>query len=113
MGNRPSRTSRNETGDDIGTLWRMQRRDRVARCALIASATGFELRVLVDGETLLTERCARAEEAFSVAEGWKQRMILRGWRQIVPRSRPGGLRRNCLTMSATDGRAPRRSNPHP
>jgi hypothetical protein len=80
-------TSRHDTFDDVGTLWMMRRRDRTARCALMSWPAGFEVRVLVDGETLLTERCDRAGDAFVVADRWKQRMLARGWYQVIPSSR--------------------------
>jgi hypothetical protein len=44
----------------------------------------WELRVLVDGEILLAERCPRGAEAFGVAELWMGRMLDQGWRQVVP-----------------------------
>jgi hypothetical protein len=64
----------------------MQRDDRVARCALLAWAGDWELRVLVDGEILLAERCARSDEAFTLADKWKRRMLDRSWQQVLPRS---------------------------
>ena len=86
MRNRPARTSRKDTTNDVGTLWTMRRRQRNARCALVAWPDGWELRVLVDREILLAERCARPDEAFALAERWKHRMLDHGWQQIVPRS---------------------------
>jgi hypothetical protein len=64
----------------------MRRRERSARCALMSRPGRLELRVVVDGETLLVDRCARAEEAFTLAERWKHRMIEKGWQQVVPRA---------------------------
>ena len=86
MRTRTRRTSRQDTATDVGTLWTMQRREYSARCALMTGLWGWELLVLVDGETLLAKRCARADEAFALAEQWKHRMLEQGWRQIVPRS---------------------------
>jgi hypothetical protein len=76
---------RQQTANDVGTLWTMQRRDRSARCALMACPGHWELRVLVDGDILLSECCARPNDAFVLAEQWKRRMLERGWQQIVPR----------------------------
>jgi hypothetical protein len=72
----------------------MRRPDHAARCALLAIADGWELRVLVDGESLLSEQCTRVDEAFELAERWKRRMLDQGWQQVVPR----------LSAGANDGR---------
>jgi hypothetical protein len=81
---KPSDT-RHDVPQDVGTLWTMQRQDLTARCALLAWPDGWELRVLVDGQPMLTERCSRSEEAFSIAERWKLHLVERSWRQIVPK----------------------------
>jgi hypothetical protein len=78
-----SRTSR-ERPDDVGTLWTMLRTDHTARCALIAWPRDWEIRVLVDGEPILSERCGRTGELFAVAERWRHRMLNDHWQQIVP-----------------------------
>lgn len=74
---------------DVGTLWMMRRSGHLVRCALLAWTVDWELRVVVDGETLLSERCPRGAEAFSLAERWRGRMLDQGWQQIVPNLRPG------------------------
>jgi hypothetical protein len=40
--------------------------------------------VLLDGDILRAERCARYEQAFELAERWRGRMIDRGWVQLRP-----------------------------
>ena len=67
-------------------MWTMQRRGHRARCALIARAGEWELRVLVDGVLMLTKWCERAADSFSIAETWKHRMLKDGWRQVVPKA---------------------------
>ena len=79
-----SRSSRHDGSEDVGTLWTMHRREHSARCALIARRNGWEVRVLMGRDVLLEERCQRADEAFSVAELWRTRMVRGGWRQVVP-----------------------------
>jgi hypothetical protein len=79
-----SKTSRDTVVQDVGTLWLLQRNDVTARCALLTSGDGWELRALVGAEPILTQRCDRTEDAFAVAELWKRRLIDQGWRQIVP-----------------------------
>ena len=69
---------------DVGTLWTMRRLGHRARCALIDRAGDWELRVLADGEVLLTQRCGRGSEAFALAETWKRRMLAQGWHLVVP-----------------------------
>jgi hypothetical protein len=72
--------------NDVGTLWTMRRHEYQARCALMAWAVDWELRIVVDGKTLLSERCPRGSEAFRLAEEWRGRMIRQGWRQITPQA---------------------------
>jgi hypothetical protein len=79
-----SRSSLDAAAQDVGTLWMLQRSDVTARCALLNSRAGWELRAIVGAETILTERCDRTEDAFAVADLWKRRLIDQGWRQIVP-----------------------------
>jgi hypothetical protein len=81
---RESRSSRHDPSDDVGTLWTVRRRDHVARCALIARRHRWEVRVLINRDLLLEERCAGPSEAFSVGERWRQRMLHDGWQQVVP-----------------------------
>lgn len=83
MRNRPPKT-REETAEDVGTLWTMQRQGRTSRCALMAWPRAWELRVVAGDETLQSERCDRAGEAFMLAERWKRWMLAQGWRQVVP-----------------------------
>jgi hypothetical protein len=86
---------REETASDVGTLWTMRRSGRRARCALMACAGEWELRVLEDGEAVFTERCPRGDEVFVIAELWKRRMFEQGWDQVVPgspRRTPGDRR---------------------
>jgi hypothetical protein len=85
MRTRKRSETRNYQPQDVGTLWTMQRQDLTARCALLAWPDGWELRVLVDGKPMLTERCSRSDEAFKIADQWKLHLVERSWRQIVPR----------------------------
>lgn len=85
-----TKQSKQDAPDDVGTLWTMRQRGSRARCALMAWSDEWELRVLIDGETLLSERCATAADAFALAKTWKQRMLEHGWLQVVP-NRPGRL----------------------
>jgi hypothetical protein len=87
---RPSRSSRQDGAEDVGTLWTMHRREHSARCALIARRTGWEVRVLIGRDSLLEERCDRADEAFSIGERWRVRLLEDGWQQVVPPSRDRG-----------------------
>jgi len=62
----------------------MRRLDYQARCALIAWAADWELRLVVNGVTLLSGRGPRGAEAFRLADEWRSRMIRQGWRQVTP-----------------------------
>jgi hypothetical protein len=76
---RSSSLDRDGTLRDIGTLWTLKRGESSARCVLLAMPAGLELRVLMDGTILRTERCGRHDEAFELAERWRGRMMDRGW----------------------------------
>jgi hypothetical protein len=80
-----------DTPYDAGTLWTMRHFDQRARCALLAWPSEWELRVIVDGRTLLSQRCPRGSEAFELAETWRQRMVAQHWTQIVPAAGPRPL----------------------
>ena len=83
MGKRHDR-ARQDAPEDVGTLWLMRHQDLTARCALLAWPGGWELRVLIDGDAMLSERCDRADEAFSLAEQWQRRLSDQAWRLVVP-----------------------------
>lgn len=84
MKNRASQRADQEP-NDVGTLWTMKRDELTARCALLAWPDNWELRVIVDGRTMLAERCQCSEEAFSLAERWRLRLTDQSWQQIIPR----------------------------
>jgi hypothetical protein len=64
---------------DVGTMWTMTRDGAVARCALLSLPSEWELRVLVDGTPLCSERCMLPKDVFSLAEVWQGRLAGRGW----------------------------------
>ena len=68
-------------GEDIGTLWTLQRDECTARCALLAFAEACELHVFVNGELLLSQRCEIQHEVFELAERWRGRMAEHGWKK--------------------------------
>lgn len=78
------RSARDHDPHDVGTLWTMRRSGHSARCALITRRGRWELRVLIDRDLLLADRCDGPADAFSVAERWKEQMLLDGWLQVVP-----------------------------
>ena len=76
--------TRKDSPKDVGTLWIMRRSHHSARCALLERFGTWELRIVIDGEMLLSERCRRGSAAFALAETWKGRMSDDGWRQVLP-----------------------------
>ena len=68
---------------DIGTLWTLIRRESAAVCSLFATGAGLELRVLVDGTILRSDRCDSHAHAFELAERWRTRLLERGWTRVV------------------------------
>ena len=79
------RDSRVELRFDVGTLWTLERDTHVARCALVWVPHAWELCVLIDDESLLSERCSTVAEVLAVAAAWGTRLRRSGW------SQPGGL----------------------
>ena len=79
-----TRRAPEQAPQNVGTLWTMGRCDLTARCALLAPASGWELRVLIDGMCLLAEQRRRSDEAFAFGDLWKRRLLDRGWRQVIP-----------------------------
>jgi hypothetical protein len=76
---RSSAVQPNSVLRDIGTLWTLKRAESSARCILLAMPDGLELRVMMDGSLLRAERCERHDQAFALAERWRDRMLDRGW----------------------------------
>jgi hypothetical protein len=81
---RISALNRNGVSRDIGTLWTLKRAESTARCVLLATAGGVELRVLLDGTILRAERSDNHQQAFELAERWRGRMMDRGWVGVRP-----------------------------
>lgn len=90
MRNDKVRDSRKDAPEDIGTLWSMARGDHRARCVLMVFRGRWEIRVLVDGTSVLSEHCSEPAAGFVLAEKWKRQMFAHGWRQVMP---PTGNRR--------------------
>jgi hypothetical protein len=93
-----NRFSSDSTPYDAGTLWTLRHADKRARCALLAWPAGWELRVIVDGRTFLSQRCQRGAPAFALAEAWKQRMVDQEWTPILP---AGFTSDACVDATAT------------
>ncbi len=64
---------------DVGTLWTLERDTHIARCALAWVPHAWELCVLIDDESLLSERCRNESEVLAVADAWARRLRGRGW----------------------------------
>lgn len=69
---------------DIGTLWTLKRGESTALCSLSVIYDGLELRVVMDGTILRSDRCDRHEKAFELAERWRTRMMDRGRMKVMP-----------------------------
>ena len=82
---RPTRRA-DDTPYDAGTLWTLRRHDRVARCTLIAHRKEWEVCVIVDGQPILSKRCALTTDVFASAEEWKGRLTAKGWTGLRPGS---------------------------
>jgi hypothetical protein len=78
---------------DIGTLWTLERDDCTARCGVVAVADAWEVRVSMNGDLLLSQRCELRHEVFGMAERWRMRMAERGWKKVTVAVRPRPDRR--------------------
>ena len=86
------RDSRVELRFDVGTLWTLERDTHVARCALVWVPHAWELCVLIDDESLLSERCSTEAEVLAVAAAWGTRLRRSGW------SQPGRLQLEQMSL---------------
>jgi hypothetical protein len=72
---------RGELRFDVGTLWTLERNTHIARCALAWVPHAWELCVLIDDKSLLSERCGTEAEVLAVATSWGTRLRRCGWSQ--------------------------------
>ena len=102
-----TRTSGGAAPQDVGTLWTLQRSGVTARCALVAWRGRWEIKVIVDRDTLLAQTCGCATDAFELAERWKTRLAEQSWQQIVPRSvRPDATANSARLLPLDRSRQP-------
>jgi hypothetical protein len=76
---------RDRASPDVGTVWTLRRHTNTARCALLKDPKGWELRVIVNGDKLLSKSSGRLAELLTLADAWKLRMTDHGWTSL-PRS---------------------------
>jgi hypothetical protein len=81
----PVQSGRVELRFDVGTLWTLERDTHTARCALTWVPHAWELCVLIDDESLLSERCSSEAEVMAVATAWGTRLRACGWSEEGPR----------------------------
>lgn len=87
MNTTPQRDSWDHTSRELETVWSLTKRGRVAHCVLLTHQLGWELRV-DSGELLLTQVCRSDREIESVAAGWRQAMMEKGWVETEGSARP-------------------------
>ena len=68
-----------ELPQDVGILWTLEHSGQTVRCELLSHYDIWEVRLLVDSDLLLSERCAVSHDVFSIAEQWKRGLGGRGW----------------------------------
>jgi hypothetical protein len=68
---------------ELGTLWTVRRGPHTAQCTLLWLPYNWELRVVLNGVTLLSERCRTQDEVVSIARTWRGRMASRGWSPVA------------------------------
>ena len=64
---------------EMSPLWTLHRNLRTAVCTIDSCPTGWLLRVAVNEETLLIQRCGSSEEAFAVGDRWQLLLGEQGW----------------------------------
>jgi hypothetical protein len=87
------RTKSGQTERSIGTLWTLRRGESTARCTLLVSEDGLQVRVSMDDAPLRSERCDTHQHSFELADRWRSRMMERGWSQVVPQGWSGPVER--------------------
>jgi hypothetical protein len=92
------------TSDMCSTLWTLRRDDRTTRCALFSRGDAWEVRVLVDGEPAMSRRCARWEQALTLAAKWAARLAAQTWRSDRPAAghRPAPAPEAALMHASTE-----------
>ena len=84
---------------DVGTLWTLRREEYTARCSLFFCSSEWELRVVMEQDTLLSRRCGTTADAFELAEHWRRGLAEHGW-QIIPMSAHAAASRDDGTAAA-------------
>lgn len=64
---------------ELDDLFRLSKGTKSARCTIWSHWSGWELKLLVDGELLQTQVCRAEDEVFSTGARWKAAMIEKGW----------------------------------
>jgi hypothetical protein len=81
---RQSRKPQHSAPQGVGTLWTLRREEYTASCSLLSWSPGWELRVLMQNDVLLSQRCSTTADAFELAEHWRRGLLEHGWQQIIP-----------------------------
>lgn len=81
-----TRKSQHSEPQDVGTLWTLRREEYTARCSLFFWSAEWELRVVMEKDVLLAQRCSATADAFELAEHWRRGLVEHGWQQIIPMS---------------------------
>ena len=62
----------------LGDAWRLNKKQHVAKCALLSHQFGWELRLTI-GELLRTQVCRSSDDVIRVQEEWRRALEERGY----------------------------------
>jgi len=65
---------------ELGDLFVIHKANNTARCQLMSHELGWECRLLVGNELMLSQVCRDQDSALTTGEEWKAAMLGKGWR---------------------------------
>ena len=64
---------------ELGEVWSLRKREKVAQCTLWLHRFGHELRLTVGDEFYRAQVCQSAEEILRTHEEWRAALEAKGW----------------------------------
>lgn len=61
------------------TMFQLQNGVRTAACESRSARTGWEVRLLVQGDVWYADRCSTWPQVIDTAERWKRALLAKGW----------------------------------
>jgi len=65
---------------DLGEMFHLAKGEKHARCALWTHQLGWELRLTIGADVVMTQVCRSEDEVFATGETWKAGLWVKGWK---------------------------------